>query len=94
MKIKNDDLTPKRYANWFRKVRDVLDEVLDKGAAFYIWNSHKNFGLMHDLVTENNFKISSVITWAKEHFCPNFSDYNEQVEYCLYGWKAGAIIKS
>ncbi len=90
MKIKNDDLTPKRYATWFRKVRNVLDEVLDKGAAFYIWNSHKNFGLMHNLLTENNFKISSVITWAKEHFCPNFSDYSEQVEYCLYGWKAGA----
>lgn len=90
MKIKNDDLTPKRYADWFRKVRDVIDEVLDKGAAFYIWNSHKNFGLMHDLLTENNFKISSVITWAKEHFCPNFSDYNEQTEFCLYGWKSGA----
>jgi len=90
MKIINDDLNPKRYASWFRKVRDVLDEVLNKGAAFYIWNSHKNFGLMHDLLTENNFKISSVITWAKESFCPNFSDYNEQVEFCLYGWKAGA----
>jgi len=90
MKIKNDDLTPKRYASWFRKVRDALDEVLDKGAAFYIWNSHQNFGLMHDLLTENNFKISSVITWAKESFCPNFSDYNEQVEFCLYGWKIGA----
>lgn len=90
MKIKNDNLTPKRYADWFRKVCDALDEVLDKGAAFYIWNSHKNFGLMHDLLSERNFKISSVITWAKESFSPNFSDYNEQVEFCLYGWKAGA----
>ncbi len=90
MKIKNDDLTPKRYANWFRKVRDALDEVLNKGAAFYIWNSHKNFGLMHDLVTENNFKVATVITWAKETFSPNFADYNNQTEFCLYGWKGGA----
>ena len=90
MKIKNDDLTPKRYANWFRKVRDALDEVLNKGAAFYIWNSHKNFGLMHDLLTENNFKVATVITWAKETFSPNFADYNNQTEFCLYGWKGGA----
>jgi DNA modification methylase len=45
---------------------------------------------MNDLLTEKNFKISSVITWAKESFSPNFSDYNEQVEFCLYGWKIGA----
>ncbi|NQT01461.1 MAG: DNA modification methylase [Planctomycetes bacterium] len=90
MKIKNDDLTPKRYANWFRKVRDALVEVLNKGAAFYIWNSHKNFGLMYDLLTENNFKVATVITWAKETFSPNFADYNNQTEFCLYGWKGGA----
>jgi len=90
MKIKNDDLTPKRYANWFRKVRDALDEVLNKGAAFYIFNSHKNFGLMHDLLTENNFKVTTVITWAKETFSPNFADYNNQTEFCLYGWRGGA----
>ena len=44
---------------------------------------------MHDLLSEQNFKISCVITWAKESFSPNFSDYNEQVEFCLYGWKGG-----
>lgn len=45
---------------------------------------------MHNLLTEKNFKISSVLIWAKESFSPNFSDYNEQVEFCLYGWKSGA----
>ena len=89
-KIINDNLTPKRYAKWFTKVTNSLNEVLIAGAPFYIWNSHKNFGLMHDLLTERNFKIASVITWGKESFCPGFGDYNEQVEYCLYGWKAGA----
>lgn len=89
MKLKNDNLTPKRYRSWFSKVSASIDEAIRPGAAFYIWNSHKNFGLMHDLLSERNFKISSVITWAKESFSPNFSDYNEQVEYCLYGWKSG-----
>ncbi len=83
-------LTPKRYAKWFAKVTDAMAEALAAGAPFYAWNSHKNFGLMHDLLRARGFKISSVITWAKESFSPGFGDYNEQVEYCLYGWKGGA----
>ena len=89
-KITNDNLTPKRYRLWFNKVINSVNEALVPGACFYIWNSHRNFGLMHDLLTENNFKISSVITWAKESFAPGFGDYNEQTEFCLYGWKGGS----
>lgn len=90
MKLQNDDLTPQRYRRWFSKVADAINEVIIPGAAFYIWNSHKNFGLMHDLLSERNFKISCVITWAKESFAPGFGDYNEQTEFCLYSWKGGA----
>ena len=88
--IKNDDLTPKRYASWFGKVATGMVEVLAPGAPYYIWNAHKNFGLMHDLLTANNFKVASAIVWAKESFSPGFGDFNEQVEFCLYGWKRGA----
>ena len=88
--IRNDDLTPKRYEAWFSKVINAFAEAMVSGAPFYIWNSHKNFGLMHDLLSERNFKISSVITWAKESFAPGFGDYNEQTEFCLYGWRRGA----
>jgi len=90
MRIQNDDLTPIQYKKWFVKVANSINEVLVPGAPYYIWNSHKNFGLMHDLLSERNFKISSVITWAKESFAPGFGDYNEQTEFCLYGWKGGA----
>lgn len=88
-KITNDNLNPKKYRAWFNKVIDSVNEALVPGAPYYIWNSHKNFGLMHDLLTEKNFKIASVITWAKESFAPGFGDYNEQTEFCLYGWKGG-----
>jgi hypothetical protein len=88
-KITNDNLTPKSYRAWFNKIIDSINEALVGGACFYIWNSHRNFGLMHDLLTEKNFKIASVITWAKESFAPGFGDYNEQTEFCLYGWKGG-----
>ena len=88
--IQNDGLTPKRYEAWFTKVVKALTESMTPGAPFYIWNSHRNFGLMHDLLTMHKFKVASVITWAKESFAPGFGDYNEQTEFCLYGWKGGA----
>lgn len=89
-KITNDNLTPQKYRCWFKKVIYSVNEALVPGACFYIWNSHKNFGLMHDLLTEQNFKMASVITWAKESFAPGFGDYNEQTEFCLYDWKGGS----
>ena len=89
-RIRNDDLTPKRYEAWFSKVVNAFAEAMTPGAPFYIWNSHRNFGLMHDLLTEHKFKVASVLTWAKESFAPGFGDYNEQTEFCLYGWKGGA----
>ncbi len=88
--IRNDDLTPKRYRSWFRKVAAAINEALVSGGPFYVWNSHKNFGLMHELFGDSGFKVASVITWAKESFCPGFGDFNEQTEFCLYGWKGGA----
>lgn len=87
--IRNDDLTPKRYASWFAKVVECIGDNLISGGPFYVWNGHRNFGLMHDLLSAGPFKVASVITWAKESFSPGFGDYNEHVEYCLYGWKSG-----
>jgi DNA modification methylase len=89
LKIRNDDLSPKRYAAWFEKVVATVSEALDPGGAFYLWNSHRNFGLMHRLLESRGFKVASVITWEKESFAPSFGDYNEQTEFCLYGWKGG-----
>lgn len=88
--IRNDGLTPKRYEAWFGKVIQALAEAMTSGASFYIWNSHRNFGLMHDLLASHKFKVASVVTWAKESFAPGFGDYNEQTEFCLYDWKGGA----
>jgi DNA modification methylase len=89
-KLQNDNLTPKQYASWFEKVVSSISEALVPGAPVYIWQSHKNFGLMHNLLTDHKFKVAAVITWGKESFSLSFADYNEQVEYCLYAWKSGA----
>jgi len=39
------------------------------------------------ILTGLGFHVSCVITWAKERFAIGFGDYNQQTEFCLYGWK-------
>lgn len=88
--LRNDDLTPKRYAAWFEGVVGAIDAALRPGSGFYVWNGHHQFGLMHDRLITKGFHISAVITWAKESFAPGRGDFQEQTELCLYGWKSGA----
>jgi DNA modification methylase len=87
--LQNDGLSPKRYAAWFTSVAKAFTEGLRPGAPFYIWNGHSNFGLMADVLRAEGFLVSAVITWAKESFAPGYSDYSEQTEFALYGWRSG-----
>ena len=87
--IANDKMSPDQYRvftkNWLGEVKDYLKS----GAGYYIWNGHANFGHMSDTLTELKMKPRNVITWAKESLSPGFSHYNQQTEFCLYGWKIG-----
>ena len=89
-KIINDDLTPERYSGWFTKVVEQWKEALAPGSPIYVWNGRPQFGLMSDLLVQNDFHVSSVITWAKDYAPLSFGDYAEQTEFCVYGWKRGA----
>jgi DNA modification methylase len=42
---------------------------------------------MHQLLESIGIKVSCVITWAKESFAIGYGDYNQQTEFCLYGWQ-------
>ena len=87
--IESDDLDRSAYAEFLgRTVGAALDRLRPGGSA-YIWNGHRQFGLMHELYERHGCHASCVITWAKESFAPGFGDYNEQTEFCLYGWKRG-----
>lgn len=86
-KIYNDNLSQSEYEAWLKKVLENIVCYLDAGAAFYIWNGHNQFGPMHKMLEELALNISCVITWAKPSFAINYGDYNQQTEFCLYGWK-------
>lgn len=82
-----DDMTQEEYEVWLKKVLTNGASCLDQGAAVYIWNGHRQFGPMYQIVIQLEFHIGCVITWAKPNFAITYGDYNQQTEFCLYAWK-------
>ena len=85
-KIYSDNLTQNQYIKWLGIVLRNASKYLAAGAPVYIWNGHRQFGPMHQLLESIDIKVSCVITWAKESFAIGYGDYNQQTEFCLYGW--------
>jgi len=88
-RIYSDDLSQGEYEGRLARVLEKVKEVLAPGAPVYVWNGHRQFGPMHLLLQGLGFKVSCVITWAKESFAIGYGDYNQQTEFCLYGWLEG-----
>ncbi len=85
-RIHCDNLTQDQYIKWLGKVLRNVRTFLAAGAPVYIWNGHRQFGPMHELLGAIGIKVSCVITWAKESFAIGYGDYNQQTEFCFYGW--------
>jgi DNA modification methylase len=84
-----DNLPQEEYEKWLRQVFENMATVVSDKAPVYIWNGHRQFGPMHRMLTEMGFFVSCVIAWVKERFAIGYGDYNQQSEFCLYGWKDG-----
>jgi DNA modification methylase len=84
--IISDNLNQDQYIKWLGIVLRNVSKFLAAGAPVYIWNGHRQFGPMHQLLGSIGIKVSCVITWAKESFAIGYGDYNQQTEFCLYGW--------
>jgi len=85
--IYNDNLSQEEYEVWLAKVFNNTTGYLAKGTPIYVWNGHRQFGPMYLMLSKMGFHVSCVITWAKESFSIGYGDYNQQTEFCLYGWK-------
>ena len=85
-RIYNDNMSQTQYTRWFKRVLKNAAKYLSPGGAFYIWNGHRQFGPMYNMLQELDFKVSCVITWSKESFAIGYGDYHQQTEFCLYGW--------
>lgn len=86
-RIYNDNLSQPEYEAWLRPILASLLDSLGPGAPFYIWNGHRQFGPMHAMLSAAGAHVACVITWCKPNFAIGYGDYNQQSEFCLYGWK-------
>lgn len=86
-KIYSDNFSQQDYEKWLKNIFSQIMPYFAEGAPFYIWNGHRQFGPMHLMLTELGFHVACIITWAKERFAIGFGDYNQQTEFCLYGWR-------
>lgn len=87
LRIYNDNLTQEEYEAWLKQIIINITPYLEKGSSFYIWNGHKQFGPMYLMLTGLGYHVSCILTWAKESFALGYGDYNQQTEFCLYGYK-------
>jgi DNA modification methylase len=85
--IESDNLDQPQYEEWLNNIFTNIGHFLDKGASAYIWNGHRQFYFMHQVLTGLDYYVSSVITWAKDNFAISFAPYNWQTEHCLFFWK-------
>lgn len=86
-KIYSDNFSQQDYEKWLKNIFVNINPYFAKGSSVYVWNGHRQFGPMHSILVELGFHVSCVITWAKERFAIGFGDYNQQTEFCMYGWK-------
>lgn len=86
-RIYSDNLSQADYEKWLRTIFTNIIPFLAKGAPIYCWNGFRQFGQMCDMLGGLDFHVAAVITWAKPNFAISYADYNNQVEFCLYGWK-------
>jgi DNA modification methylase len=86
-RIYNDNLSQGEYEEWLKTILKNVTPYLAPGAPCYLFNGSAQFGPMYQILTELEFHVSCVITWAKESFAIGYGDYNQQTEFCLYGWK-------
>ncbi len=86
-RIYADNMSQAEYETWLAGILTAVAPLLGPGSSCYIWNGHRQFGPMHQLLSGLGFHISCVITWAKPNFAIGYGDYNQATEFCLYGWK-------
>ena len=81
------------YEAWLDSILKNLIAFLVSGASAYIWNGHAKFYFMHNALKKLGFHISTIITWAKPRFSISYADFNQQTEFCIYGWLKNASHK-
>ncbi|MBF0522219.1 MAG: DNA modification methylase [Candidatus Omnitrophica bacterium] len=88
--IYSDNMPQDEYEVWMRKVSTNIKNFLKPGGAIYVWQGHRQFPPMYQIMLDLDFHVSCVICWLKESAAITYADYCFRTEQCLYGWLKGA----
>ena len=89
-KIYNDDLPQKEYEEWMGKIFKNILRYLIPGSSIYVWQGHRQFPPMYQILLNLGFHVSCVLVWLKQSVALTYADYCFRTEQCLYGWLEGA----
>lgn len=89
MTIENDNMAGFAFEEFLRSAFSNMEEVLAKGAPFYIYYASRTAAAFLQALMDNNLEVREQLIWVKNTFVLGRSDYHWQHEPILYGWKEG-----
>lgn len=90
LKIINDKMSSEEFKTFLLDAFQCADNVMKKGAVFYIWHADTGGHHFRSACVESGWKVRQCLIWVKNSMVLGRQDYHWQHEPCLYGWKSGA----
>lgn len=93
LKIENDNMSDEEFVEFLSSAFMAADEVMEDGAAFYIWHGSSASGEFIKACNDCGWEIRQQLIWNKDNIVLGRQDYQWKHEPCFYGWKSGAAHK-
>lgn len=90
MTIQNDNMNNTDFRQFLLEAFASADNVMKKGAVFYIWHADSEGYNFRGACFENGWQVRQCLIWSKSSLVMGRQDYHWMHEPCLYGWKDGA----
>lgn len=93
LKIMNDAKDDDSFRSFLTDAFVAANEVIKKGAAFYIWHADSEGFNFRYAVKATGWLLKQTLIWVKNALVMGRQDYQWKHEPCLYGWKDGGSHK-
>lgn len=90
LKIENDNMSDEEFVAFLSSAFMAADEVMEEGAAFYIWHGGIVAMPLFKACKICGWEIRQQLIWNKDSMAIGRQDYQWKHEPCFYGWKSGA----
>lgn len=85
--VANDELVGDKLKDFLLKSFLNAFTAMTVDASFYSWFANSNQEQFRQAMEDAGFRYSQILVWIKPRFVLSRSDYHQQYEPCMYGWK-------